>query len=270
MNTIPAEPQVFASLAGASRVWAVGAVRGEAERIGKLHDELRGRIEVGDRLVYLGNFLGVGPDVPQTVDDILKFRRELLARPGFCASAVVYLRGAQEEMWRRFLELQFAQNPREVLDWMLGQGVAATLLGYGADPEAARSVCREGTLGITRFTSTVRTAVHARPGHGELMAALRRAAYTPQGELLFVAAGVDPARPLSEQGDTFWWGSGYFTAMVEPFCGFSRVVRGDDRRRQGPEMGAHTATLDGGCGYGGALQAACFTLDGRPVDWIQI
>lgn len=264
------EPQVFASLAGAGRIWAIGAIRGEVERIGALHNELRARIEKGDRLVYLGNFLGVGPDVPKTVDELLRFRRELLARPGFCSAAVVYLRGAQEEMWRRFLELQFAPNPGEVLDWMLGQGIAATLLGYGSDPEAARRVCREGALGITRFTSSVRSAMHARSGHDEIMAALRRAAYTPQAELLFVAAGVDPTRPLSEQGDTLWWGSGYFASISEPFAGYSRVVRGDDRRRQGPEMGSHTATLDGGCGYGGALHAACFTLDGRPVDWLQI
>ena len=265
-----AEFQLFSSLAGAERVWAVGAIRGEAERIAVLHNELRGRIGTGDRLVYMGNFLGVGADVPKTIEELLQFRRELIARPGFCSASVVYLRGAQEEMWRRFLELQFAPNPGEVLDWMLAQGVAPTLLGYGGDPEAARRVCREGALGITRFTSSVRSAMHARPGHDEIMAALRRAAYTPHGELLFVAAGVDPTRPLTEQGDTLWWGSGYFAAISEPFAGFSRVVRGDDRRRQGPEMGPHTATLDGGCGYGGALHAACFTMDGRPVDWIQV
>lgn len=270
MSTKPAQPQVFASLAGAGRVWAIGAVRGEAGRLATLHEELRERLEVGDRLVYLGNFLGVGPDVPGTVNDMLRFRWELLATPGFCVSSIVYLRGAQEEMWRRFLELQFARNPGEVLDWMLGQGVAATLLGYGADPEAARRVCRDGPLGITRFTSAVRAAVHARPGHGELMIALRRAAYVPEGGLLLVAAGVDPTRPLSEQGDTLWWGSGYFATISEPFDRFTRVVRGDDRGRRGPGMGEHTATLDGGCGYGGALHAACFTPDGRPVDWIQV
>ena len=61
---IPSEPQVYASLSGANRVWAVGAIRGEAERLAALHDELRGRVETGDRLVYLGNYLGVGADVP--------------------------------------------------------------------------------------------------------------------------------------------------------------------------------------------------------------
>ena len=173
------EPQVFASLAGANRVWAIGAIRGEASRAAALHDELRGRIATGDRLVYLGNFLGVGSDIPKTVEEILQFRRELLSRPGFCAAAIVYLRGAQEEMWRRFLELQFAPNPGEVLDWMLAQGVAATLLGYGGDPEAARRVCREGAVGITRFTSTVRSEMHARPGHDELMTTLRRGRLYP-------------------------------------------------------------------------------------------
>ena len=36
---------------------------------------------------------------------------------------IVYLRGQQEEMWHRMLQIQFAPNPKEVLPWMLQQGV---------------------------------------------------------------------------------------------------------------------------------------------------
>ncbi len=264
------DSKFFIDLAGARRIWAVGAIRGEARRLTELHKELNNKILPGDRLVYLGNFLGVGSDVGGTISELLRFRRELLSRLNLCYSSIIYLRGAQEEMWRRFLELQFAPNPGEVLDWMLGQGVAATLLSYDRDPEIARRVCREGALSITKFTNSVRSEIHARGGHDELMVSLRRAAYTKKSGLLFVAAGVDPTLPLSEQGDTFWWGSGYFAAIKEPFAGFNLIIRGDDRRRQGPQIGDHTATLDGGSGLGGNLHAACFDLKCSPVDWLQV
>jgi serine/threonine protein phosphatase 1 len=267
--TDPAHP-AFVSLAGARRVWAIGAARGEIARVESVHQEIAARFLPGDRIVYLGGVLGVGADPAATVDAILRFRLRTLARLDLCVAGFVVLRGSLEEMWRRFLELQFAMNPAEILEWMLAHGIGATLQSYGGSIETARRVCREGPLAITRYTNEIRNAVHRRPGHDQFAAAIRRAAYTERGELLFSAAGVDPKRPLSEQGDTLWWGSGYFTSISAPYAGFRRVVRGDDRHRNSLEMGEFTATLDGGCGFGGTLNAACFSLDGRPVDWVQV
>jgi serine/threonine protein phosphatase 1 len=261
---------IYATLSATQRVWAVGAIRGQTERLEALHTELEKRFERYDRLVYLGNFLGFGDDVGRTIDELLRFRRTLLARPAMIPADIVFLRGAQEEMWRKLLELQFAPNPGEVLTWMLDQGVSATLATYGGRPEEGHGRCREGAMAITRWTVQLRAAVHDRPGHDELLGALKRLAFTQGGELLFVAAGLDPSRPLSEQGDTLWWGSGYFAAIEAPYANFARVVRGHDRGQKGLEMGGVTATLDGGCGFGGNLNAACFTLDGKPADWIQV
>lgn len=264
------DDSIYATLSATQRVWAVGAIRGQTERLEALHTELEKRLERYDRLVYLGNFLGFGDDVGGTIDELLRFRRTLLARPAMIPADIVFLRGAQEEMWRKLLELQFAPNPGEVLTWMLDQGVSATLATYGGRPEEGHGRCREGAMAITRWTVQLRAAVHDRPGHDELLGALKRLAFTQGGELLFVAAGLDPSRPLSEQGDTLWWGSGYFAAIEAPYANFARVVRGHDRGQKGLEMGGVTATLDGGCGFGGNLNAACFTLDGKPADWIQV
>ena len=118
------------------RVWAVAAIHGEAEQLAAAARALEPRIVAGDRLVYLGNYLGRGPDVRGTVDELLAFRRELIARPGMFAADVAYLRGSQEEMWQKLLQLQFAPNPREVLAWMLEQGVGATLAAYGGEHPA--------------------------------------------------------------------------------------------------------------------------------------
>jgi serine/threonine protein phosphatase 1 len=263
------DSEIFGVLKCARRVWAVAALHGEAARLIKLHQELGRRFAVGDRIVYLGNYLGHGANIVGTLDELVLFRRELLCTPGAEPEDIVYLRGQQEEMWRKLLQLQFAPGPRQVFDWMRQQGVDATLRAYGGNPDEGSARCREGALSLTRWTSQIRDAVRVHPGHDELLASLRRAAYTEGGELLFVHAGIDPHRPLSEQSDTFWWGSGYFAAMAEPFAGFRLVVSGYDRSRQGVRMGPVAATIDGGAGFGGGLNAACFDLTGRAVDWIE-
>ena len=266
----PDHASQFATLSGARRVWAVGAVHGEAERLRALHDVLEARFAPGDRLVYLGNFLGHGRRVAETVDEMLRMRTALLALPGVFAADIAYLRGAQEEMWRKLLQLQFAPDPADVLTWMLAQGLEATLGAYGHRPAEAHDACREGALTLARWTTRVRDSVHARPGHDDLMAALRRAAFSAGGELLFVAAGLDPTRPLREQGDTFWWGSGYFAGIAHPYQEYRRIVRGFDRNRRGADREAYAVTVDGGCGFGGPLVAACFALDGATADWIEV
>src|SRR3546814_18686442 len=60
-------------------------------------------------------------------DLLLRFRSLFLARPDAFACDVVHLRGSQEEMWQKLLQLQFATDPRAVLQWMLDQGLAASL-----------------------------------------------------------------------------------------------------------------------------------------------
>jgi serine/threonine protein phosphatase 1 len=259
----------FAVLRAARRLWAVAAIHGEAEALARLHTTLAPRLKTGDRLVYLGNFLGRGRRVRETLDELLAFRRWLLARPGSFAFDVAYLRGAQEEMWQKLLQLQFAPNPREVLSWMLTQGVGATLAAYGGDPQQGASHARDGAVAITRWSGSLRSAMQASPGHFQLMAALRRAAYTDDGRLLFVSAGLDPERPLSEQSDSFWWGGAAFGRLDHAYGGFCQVIRGFDRAQGGIQKGPFSITIDGGCGFGGPLTAACLVPTGEIEDLIQ-
>jgi serine/threonine protein phosphatase 1 len=173
-------------------------------------------------------------------------------------------------MWQKLLQLQFATDPRGVLKWMFEQGVDATLRSYGVVPEDALRGAATGTVVLTRWTGNLRRAIQAQPGHYELMAALRRAAYTDDGALLFVNSGIDPARPLETQSDSFWWSGGKFHSITEPYGEFRRVVRGFDPSHSGFAVTDYTATLDGGCGFGGTLIAACFTPDGAIVDKVEV
>jgi serine/threonine protein phosphatase 1 len=266
----PCDSEPFGRLKRTRRVWAVAAIHGEAQRLGALHAQLAGRFEPGDRLVYLGDYLGYGPDAAAVMDRLVEFRRALLAERTMFLGDHVVLRGSQEEMWHKLTELQFAPNPREVLPWMLEHGVAATLAAYGIDARGGVSACREGVSAITRWTGSVRAAVDARPGHRQLLGALRRAAFTEEGGVLFVNAGIDPQKPLELQRDVFWWGGGGdVLALDAPFAGFRRVVCGYHRKRAGVVETPHAVSLDAGCGFGGALIAACFAPDGSLVERIE-
>ena len=264
------ETDVFTRLPAGRLTWVVGSVHGEADRLQALHAALLDRIAAGDNLVYLGNLMGYGPNVFGTLQEILLFRRALLARPGADCADFGFLRGSQEEMWHRLLQIQFAVNPSEVLAWMFDHGVEATVRAYGSSAREGVEAAAKGAVALTEWTSRLRKAMRGADGHNALLSALRRAAFTEDNTLLLVNAGVDISRPLSEQYDSFWWGATSFDAIGEPFCGFGRVVRGFDNRHRGILLGEFTASIDGGCGFGGSLIAVCFDAGGDLVDSVEV
>jgi serine/threonine protein phosphatase 1 len=263
----PAKSERFATLKRAGRVWAIGAVRGHAQGLTELYDEIGQRIETGDRIVHLGNLLGPGPDAAGVLDALVEFRRDFIAMPGFFAADFVMLRGSQEEMWQKTLQLHFAVNPRDILTWMLARGLEATLQSYGIDPREGLQACGAGATSIARWTAKLRAAMEARGGHRDVMLALRRAAHDDLGRLLFVSAGLDLGRPLAAQGDALWWGSGDFAKIDAPFEGFQRIVRGYAPEKTRNPDGPYTLTL---CGETpGAIVAACVTNRGEIVEMLQ-
>jgi len=268
-STSVSDPNIFATLRGGGRVWAVAAIRGERSRLGALHSRMASECKPGDQVVYLGDYLGYGSTVLETIDELLVFRRAFIARPGVEVDDVVYLRGAQEEMWQKLLQLQFAPNPAEVLRWMVDHGIGPTIAAYGGNLDDGMTCVRDGILALTRWTSQLRQNMRNFDGHTTLMSVLKHAAFTDDNLLLFTHAGLDPSRPLSAQMDAFWWGSSEFAGLSEPYSGFKLVVRGSDRRHGGVLIGPHIATLDAGSGQGGPLTAACFGADGNILQLLE-
>lgn len=266
-----AEDRSFiASIKMGRRIWAVPSIHGELDALRDLHERLAARFSPGeDRLVYLGNYLGRGANIIGTIDELLRFRRAIIAGAGAEPWDIIYLRGAQEEMWWKLLKLQIANAPADALRWMMAHGVDATLSAYGCDIEDGLRHCRGGTMALTRWTGKLRKAMQVQPGHSELLTALWRAATTGDGGMLFVHASVDPSRPLSMQGDIFWWDAGTFEQIDQPVQGFAKVIRGYDNSHRGPSLDKEfSATLDAGCGFSGPLIAACFNQTGQLIDFI--
>jgi serine/threonine protein phosphatase 1 len=244
-------------------------VHGEAARLRALHDRVGARLAEGDRIVYLGNYLGYGSATVATIDELLDFRSRVLARRRTFACDIVHLRGAQEEMWHKLLQLQFAPDPGAVLRWMVRAGIEATVAGYGGDLRQGFAATRDGPRTITRWTSALRGAMNAAPGHTTLFTALRHAAVTEPKGLLFVHAAVNPTRPLADQGDAFWWGDADILELSAPFEGFARVIRGYNRDARGLVERDYGVSLDAGAGRGGRLIAACFDAAGAVLDHLE-
>ena len=257
------------------RIWSISSIHGESERLMALHDCLLRVVRPGDRIVYHGNYIGHGTKGAQTIDELLTFRRLVLSIPGMMASDIVYLRGGQEEMWEKLQQLQFAPNPTHVIKWMLERGIGATLESYGLAVRDGITAAREGVMSITKWTRQMRETIKRRPGHEVFMTHLRRAAFTnfeagkDNTPLLFVNAGIDPARALTEQGDNFWWSKKSFNAINLPYAPFGKIVRGFDPDHKGIHLNCVTATIDGGCGFGGSMVYAGFDRNGSVFDIVE-
>ena len=63
------------------RIWAVASVHAQAQRLAKLHRTIAKRFQIGDRVVYLGNVIGRGTALRETLAELLAFRRRAPLRP---------------------------------------------------------------------------------------------------------------------------------------------------------------------------------------------
>src|SRR3546814_11639535 len=107
-----------------------------------------------------------GGDVRATIAEALRFRRSVLAQPPlYMPEDVVHLRGQQEEMWHKLLQIHFAPQPKELLRWMLERGVDATLRAYGDDATQGFSAANASMMELPRWTRRLKAAVQAVPGH---------------------------------------------------------------------------------------------------------
>lgn len=254
------------NLGAPRRIWAISAIHGELDRLYALHDAILERLQAGDRIVYLGNITGYGTKSRETVDEILTFRRLALSQPGVIPSDIVYLRGLQEDLWQKLLEVQFAQKPAETLQLILDNGFAPTLESYDISAYDGMQACREGVLPLTRWTNKIRAQLRHFPAHDIFFTQHRRAAFTTEGArnpLLFVNAGVNPSAPLQDQGDSLWKSGQAFSDITQAYAPFEKIIRGYDPTHGGVRINCVTASLDGGAGFGGNVVCAGMDATGK-------
>ena len=248
------------------RIWAIGSIHGNIDGIKNIHKHIKNNFDECDTIVYLGNVIGVGDYSTDTITEVLEFRSDLMAKFNLNPQSVIFLRGAQEEMWLKLIELQTSPNPKEIIDWMFEHGVDKTLISYRLSKDEINKIANSGTLTISRWTSKLNNQIELYKGHKEYYYSLNHAAYSDTKKILFVNRGVDISRPLSAQNDCFWWGYQGLTQITNPYYTFKKIVRGYDPKKNGPIHDDIVCSLYKGSGFGGSIVAGLFSQNAEIFD----
>ena len=216
----------FIELKKVNRIWAVGSIHANFTSLQSIKEHILANFTKGDKLIFLGNIIGIGNKAKETISCVLDMRFKLLAKFHLDPNEIIFLRGAQEEMFLKLLQLQFAPNPIEIVEWMFNHGVDKTAESYGFQKEDIIEISSQGTLSISKWTAKINKAVSKIPGHYDYFSNLFHAAFSDTKKILFVNRGVDVSRPLSAQNDCFWWGYQNFSQINKPYNSFKRIVRG--------------------------------------------
>ncbi len=216
----------FIELKKSNKIWAIGSIHSNLKSFISIKKYILDNFEINDKLIFLGNIIGLGENSKQTLNSVIDLRFNLMSKFKLKPESIVFLRGAQEEMFSKLLQLQLAPNPAEIVEWMFEHGVNATLKSYGFSEDEVKNIASSGTINISKWTTNLNKAVQKNPGHTEYFLNLKHAAYSRTEKILFVNRGVDITRPLSAQNDCFWWGFQNFSKIQKPYKTFLRIVRG--------------------------------------------
>lgn len=253
----------FAIIENGRRVWAVSTIHADIRRLKTAHQVIAGMYSPGDYVVYLGNIIGRGEANLEAVQEIISFQSRLSLDDVSAPESFVFLRGANEEMWSKMLQLQFANKPEQVYGFMLKNGMDSIIRSYGYDPEEGRLIVEKGAVAISKWMNELRSSFYAKPGYNEIFLKLKHYAKRPDHRLLFVHSWLDTKQPLEKQTDEFWWGSPDGFAQEKPYRDFRMVVRGYSRGTKGGiYKDDYYLTLHSGTEYGGPLYVALFDESG--------
>ena len=216
----------FVEIKNSNKIWAIGSIHSRLESFNLIKAHILKNFEENDYLIFLGNIIGLGNKTKETLTSVIKFRNKLMGNLFLDPKQIIFLRGAQEEMFLKLLQLQTAPNPKDIILWMLGHGVDGTINSYGFCKEELLDISEQGTLAISKWTSKLNHILQKMPGHKQYFANLKHAAFSDSKKILFLNRGVDISRPLSAQNDCFWWGYHNFSDLNKPYYTFERIVRG--------------------------------------------
>jgi len=216
----------FIEIKNSKKIWAIGSIHSRLDAFNSIKKFLLEKFDKDDCLIFLGNVIGLGRESKKTLASVIDIRNQLMAKFLLKPEKIIFLRGAQEEMFLKLLQLQTAPNPTDIINWMFEHGVDATIQSYGFNKDEIIDVSTQGALAISKWTSRLNNILLNELGHKEYFTHLKHAAFGESKKILFLNRGVDVSRPLSAQNDCFWWGYQNFSDLDKPYNTFIRIVRG--------------------------------------------
>ena len=145
----------FIEIIKSKKIWAIGSIHSRLEAFNSIKKYLLKNFEKDDYLVFLGNIIGLGQESKKTLSSVIDLRNQLMAKFYLDSNRIIFLRGAQEEMFLKLLQLQTAPNPIDIVQWMFEHGVDETVRSYALNVEEVQEISTKGTLAISRWTSNL-------------------------------------------------------------------------------------------------------------------
>ena len=136
----------FLEINNSEKIWAIGSIHSRLNAFHSIKEHLLQKFEEEDCLVFLGNIIGLGKESKETLSSVIDLRNQLLAKFFLNPSKVIFLRGAQEEMFLKLLQLQTAPNPEDIVRWMFEHGVDETVRSYALNVEEVQEISTKGTF----------------------------------------------------------------------------------------------------------------------------
>jgi serine/threonine protein phosphatase 1 len=263
----PSSKSLVASLSIPQRVWAIGSVYGRYGSLCQMHEAFAKHIRLGDRIVYLGNYLGApsqwSGEGRAVMGELIAFRSAVLRLQGFKPTDIVYLRGQNEDLCEQLLRLPFQKDPKAWVAMAMEKGLGAYLAAYDVNPQALIDAADNGPFVANRFTYYWKKIMASHGEHEAFYAGLVDAAHTQSHlPLAFIPAGLDARLPLVSQRDTLCWPEDDI-APITRYFNYARIVRGQGSPTALPNF---VLTLDGGHGLDGVLNALCVDVRGNVIE----
>jgi serine/threonine protein phosphatase 1 len=265
----PARDSNVAVLGLPQRVWAVGPIYGRYGALCQVHEAIAKQITPGDRIVYLGNYLGAtsqwSGEGKAVISELMAFRDAITPIPGFKPEDVVFLRGRLEDLCRQILRLPFQKDASLWAADAIEKGFGAYLAAYDVNPQALLDAASAGRFVTNRFTYYWQKIVSGYGGHQEFYDRLFDAARTDNLKpLAFIPEGLDARLPLGAQRETLFWPKEDAAGLTRYF-NYARVVRGSGPQAQLDER-HFVLTLEGGNRLDGALHALCVNSQNHVIE----
>ena len=89
----------FVELKKTNKIWAIGSIHSNLDSFNSIKQFIIKNFKKDDKLVFLGNVIGLGEDSKSTISSLINLRFTLMSKFKLKPSAIVFLRGAQEEMF---------------------------------------------------------------------------------------------------------------------------------------------------------------------------
>ena len=143
-----------------NKIWAVGSIHSNLNSFNSIKKYILNNFKSEDKLIFLGNIIGLGDSSKETLSSVIDLRFKLMSKFKLKPESVVFLRGAQEEMFSKLLQLQLAPNPFEIVEWLFEHGVNKTIKSYGFSEDDVKNIASSGTIKISKWTSKLKKVIN--------------------------------------------------------------------------------------------------------------